>query len=428
MLGKIMLNSSCAQKKDSFDLSFAKDLTDFEDRAFGSVIGAFLGDSIGAYLKFNTLSSENEIKKALCMPGGGPHGLAPGQVTDDSELAICLAKGIAEGLEEGAGQFSLDRIAKWYGYWINSHPFEVAPAIKTATNELVYHQFDYNSNGWAEICTKKAETENKHSETNGGLTRITPLAVFCAKLESEKDVEKVVKAEQKLTHHSNLAVDAAISYCLAVRHIIRNGTTDGLIDCIDEWISPRKSGITDYWKLVQEDKVISNCSRGSAKMSWSHAFIALKRNITSYEEAIKLTLREAGDTDGNAAVVGGLIGARLGLRQLLEQECQKVLTLLGCDSSASKNQQRPQIFSPKHIIPILQKILSTSPKKAVIAWTLKEEESFKRRLERISGISDEEPPIPGETSASVIGVLSPFISKISFKQPSLKEIQEIQIH
>lgn len=28
------------------------------------------------------------------MPGGGIHMIAPGQITDDSELAICLARGL----------------------------------------------------------------------------------------------------------------------------------------------------------------------------------------------------------------------------------------------------------------------------------------------------------------------------------------------
>ena len=31
------------------------------------------------------------------MPGGGTWGLAPGQVTDDSELAMCQLRGLVEG-------------------------------------------------------------------------------------------------------------------------------------------------------------------------------------------------------------------------------------------------------------------------------------------------------------------------------------------
>ena len=33
----------------------------------------------------------------MSMPGGGPHKVAPGQVTEDSELAMCLMWGLIEG-------------------------------------------------------------------------------------------------------------------------------------------------------------------------------------------------------------------------------------------------------------------------------------------------------------------------------------------
>jgi len=62
------------------------------DAVIGSVIGAFAGDAAGAVLEFSTVEiNEKNVSMALAMPGGGPHKVAPGQITDDSELAICLA-------------------------------------------------------------------------------------------------------------------------------------------------------------------------------------------------------------------------------------------------------------------------------------------------------------------------------------------------
>ena len=34
-----------------------------------------------------------QIEWAMSMPGGGTHRVGPGQFTDDSELALCLAQG-----------------------------------------------------------------------------------------------------------------------------------------------------------------------------------------------------------------------------------------------------------------------------------------------------------------------------------------------
>ncbi len=154
------------------------------------------------------------------MPGGGPFKLKPGQVTDDSELALCLAKGLAEG----HGIFSLDRIAKYYGYWINSPPFDLGNTIRGGLIALYEESNDSAYTGWAERCTESAFQNNQKSESNGGLMRITPLAVFCSKLENENDVEKAIRGEQAMTHSRNIAQDAAVGYCLGIRHLIRNVT------------------------------------------------------------------------------------------------------------------------------------------------------------------------------------------------------------
>lgn len=35
------------------------------------------------------------------MPGGGVHAVGPGQITDDTELALCLAQGMHKGETKG---------------------------------------------------------------------------------------------------------------------------------------------------------------------------------------------------------------------------------------------------------------------------------------------------------------------------------------
>lgn len=68
----------------------------FEDRAYGCILGAFIGDSCGSYHEF----SEEVIKdmnKCMKMPGGGPHKVGSGQITDDSELAMCSMWALIKG-------------------------------------------------------------------------------------------------------------------------------------------------------------------------------------------------------------------------------------------------------------------------------------------------------------------------------------------
>lgn len=75
----------------------------FEDKVFGCIIGAFIGDSCGSYLEFITNTvDEDQMDECMMMLGGGiAFGkIGSGQVTDDSELAMCLLQGIVEGNEE----------------------------------------------------------------------------------------------------------------------------------------------------------------------------------------------------------------------------------------------------------------------------------------------------------------------------------------
>ena len=69
------------------------------------------------------------MEQAMSMPGGGTWLIQSGQVTDDSELSICLMN----GLLAGNGKFDPFHIAMYYGYWIHSDHFSVG---RTTMNGL----------------------------------------------------------------------------------------------------------------------------------------------------------------------------------------------------------------------------------------------------------------------------------------------------
>ena len=62
----------------------------------GCLLGALVGDAAGATLEFlGRKPDAAEVDRALEMVGGGPWRTAPGQITDDGELALCLARALA---------------------------------------------------------------------------------------------------------------------------------------------------------------------------------------------------------------------------------------------------------------------------------------------------------------------------------------------
>ncbi len=64
-----------------------------EDRAIGALLGLACGDAVGTTLEFQRPGSFTPIDD---MVGGGPFRLEPGQWTDDTSMALCLAESILD--------------------------------------------------------------------------------------------------------------------------------------------------------------------------------------------------------------------------------------------------------------------------------------------------------------------------------------------
>jgi ADP-ribosyl-[dinitrogen reductase] hydrolase len=71
-----------------------------------------------------------------------------------------------------------------------------------------------------------------------------------------------------------------------------------------------------------------NQSIGHLKIAFMWGFYYLKNEYT-YEDAIKDILMRGGDTDTNAAIIGGLLGAAYGIECLKEEWCETMLNYKG---------------------------------------------------------------------------------------------------
>ena len=63
------------------------------DRYIGCLVGLAIGDALGTTLEFRP---KGTFKPITDMVGGGPFDLAPGQWTDDTSMALCLAASLIE--------------------------------------------------------------------------------------------------------------------------------------------------------------------------------------------------------------------------------------------------------------------------------------------------------------------------------------------
>lgn len=83
------------------------------DTALGSLLGALVGDAAGATLEFLGFPpSDGMATNAMTMPGGGYWDVAPGQITDDGELTLSLARALS-----GRSEFDIEAVARSYAEW-----------------------------------------------------------------------------------------------------------------------------------------------------------------------------------------------------------------------------------------------------------------------------------------------------------------------
>ncbi len=59
----------------------------------GSLLGLAVGDALGTTLEFKSPGTFTPITD---MVGGGPFNLEPGEWTDDTSMALCLAESLIE--------------------------------------------------------------------------------------------------------------------------------------------------------------------------------------------------------------------------------------------------------------------------------------------------------------------------------------------
>ena len=86
------------------------------DRARGALLGMAVGDALGTTLEFSRPEAvpfpNLNAGPHTSITGGGPFDVAPGQVTDDTQLACCLAASLVAN-----GGFDAMDLAKRYVAW-----------------------------------------------------------------------------------------------------------------------------------------------------------------------------------------------------------------------------------------------------------------------------------------------------------------------
>jgi len=309
----------------------------------GAVLGALVGDAAGAVLEFfHGAIVSADVERALGMPGGGTWGVAPGQITDDGELTMSLLNALAECPERTAGSRNA---AAHYARWAASDPFDIGVTTRNAMACLRDPASIARANelGIEVIMAEAAQAKNMGSKANGSLMRATPLGVWGADRDDEV-LAAAAREDALLSHPNPVCVDAGILYVLAIASLVRApGDVVRALTLAGNWSRDHACEEARTWldEALAGTSVPYHPQDGFVRIAFTHAFRHLVLG-TPYLDALRETLAGGGDTDTNACIVGGLLGARWGAQAIPEPMRAAVL---GCDTKLGRH-ARPEELHP----------------------------------------------------------------------------------
>lgn len=273
------------------------------DRYRGCLLGLATGDAVGTTLEFEPPGTFTPIQD---MVGGGPFGLQPGQWTDDTSMALCLA----ESLIEQNGFDSTDQLKRYLEWYQVGHLsstgqcFDIGHTVYSALM-----QFERTGEPYS------GSTESR-SAGNGSLMRLAPVPLFFAC--NPKEAIEMSAESSRTTHGAETAVDACRYFGALIVGAVNGASRE-------ELLSSHYSPIPNYWDenpLIEEIDAIATGSfkyrqppeiRGTGYVVESlEAALWAFYHSQSFVEGCLFAVNLGDDADTTGAVYGQLAGAFYG--------------------------------------------------------------------------------------------------------------------
>lgn len=293
-------------------------------------MGLAVGDALGTTVEFQEPGTFEPVQE---ITGGGVFHLAPGEWTDDTSMALCLAESLVECRAFNLSD-QLDRYLRWYkkGYMSSRGGcFDIGNTVRAALSRF-------------ESTRKVYAAADEMSAGNGSLMRLCPVPL-CWWRRPDRAIELSGESSRS-THGARAATDACRYF---------GGLLVGAILGFDKatLLAPRYAPVTGYWDIHSLVPEIDEIASGSfmkcePPMIESTGYVVKTLEAVlwafyhsdSFEEGCRLAVNLGGDADTCGAVFGQLAGAFYGeqgipqrwrqlvaRRELIESLAEKLFSL-----------------------------------------------------------------------------------------------------
>lgn len=244
---------------------------EMRDKIAGAIYGFVIGDAMGATTEFMA-AKQIELKygQVTDIIGGGWLGIKAGNVTDDTQMTICVMKALMKTLRKNDAFQFVKECRKEFIRWYKSGPIDIGGQCSVAINQMMSGRF--------------MTYRNDDALGNGSLMRAMP----CALLN-----EPILNELQGIMTHNNSGCSQAIQiYSSLIQNYINGNLYTG-----------------DEKSILEPSGYVWNTLNNS--IYWSCK--------DSFEEAIIGAVNHGGDADTVAAITGSLAGAKFGYNTIPER-------------------------------------------------------------------------------------------------------------
>lgn len=237
------------------------------------MLGQLAGDALGSLVEFQ---SPEEIRRSYPdgvrkLADGGTWDTIAGQPTDDSEMALLLARMLVKN-----GSYDPEAARKEYQFWLSSDPFDCGMTISAGLRG----------------------NPNPDSQAKGAMMRISPLGIFGARFELNQVVDWAMQ-DAALTHPNPICQQANALFAMGIAHAIQSGCDHkDLYRNIRQWaidMAVESALLETIDKAADEPPADYVHQQGWVLIAFQNALYQLL-HASSLEDGVVDTIMHGGDT------------------------------------------------------------------------------------------------------------------------------------
>ena len=261
-------------------------LSSIQDRARGALAGLAVGDALGAPVEFESPSRIAGRRAELReMPGGGGFGWAPGEFTDDTQMALVLAR----HLDKHHGTIDQDSLASEFAAWARE-----AADVGTQTRQVL-NRVQRDGDWRSAIAALRTDAAG-----NGSLMRVAPVSLPAPSADAAATLARL---QSEVTHPNETCQDACAVFSRTLWIAIDSGTLPPLNQVANWATTP---SVRDAVRAALD--TAPPTMSGWVISTLTGALWAVNGG-DQFEEAVWRAVELGEDADTVGAVAGALAGA-----------------------------------------------------------------------------------------------------------------------